>query len=125
MSTVFTINQSWFNRPAVYEQLAFASSGDAIVLIEDAVLALQSPISLASFLAKCERLSINVYYLINDCRLRGIDIQYSHDQSDLAEANTAQANTAQARAVESNAIQAIDYAGFVALVADHAKHVAW
>lgn len=120
MSTVFTINQSWFNRPAVYEQLAFASSGDAIVLIEDAVLALQSPISLASFLAKCERLSISVYYLINDCRLRGIDIQYSHDQSDLAEANTAHV-----RASESNAIQAIDYAGFVALVADHAKHVAW
>ncbi len=100
MSTVFTLNKSWFNRPALYEQLAFASAGDAIVLIEDAVLALQSPISLASFLAKCERASINVYSLQGDCALRGIQTQY-------------------------DSIESIDYSGFVTLVTKHDKQVAW
>lgn len=100
MSTLFTVTESLFNRPSLYEQLAFASNGDAVLLIQDAVLALQSPIALASFLAKCEFQGISVFALTEDCELRGIDSQYQ-------------------------AVSLIDYSGFVSLVMDHEKQVAW
>ena len=48
MSTLFTVNKSWHNSVWLFEQLLFSSRGDVIVLIEDAVLALQSPITLGS-----------------------------------------------------------------------------
>lgn len=100
MSTLFTVSQSWFNRAALYEQCAFASRGDAILLMQDAVLALQSPVALASFVAKCDRGGIAVYALQEDCRLRGIESR-------------------------SSQIEQISYAGFVDLVVKYEKQLAW
>ena len=68
--------------------------------MQDGVLALQSNISLASFLAKCESNEVRVVALANDCRLQGIENQYP-------------------------AVELIDYPGFVALVCEHTKQVAW
>lgn len=84
----------------MYEQLGFASAGDGLLLTQDAVLALQSKISLASFLAKCESAEVRVFALVDDCVLRGIDNQYP-------------------------GIQLVDYAGFVGLVCEYDKQVAW
>jgi tRNA 2-thiouridine synthesizing protein B len=84
----------------LYEQLAFAGRGDAVLLLQDGVLAAQSPIALSSFLAKCHAFGVQVYVLQEDCILRGIQNQYQQ-------------------------LQAVDYAGFVNLVAAHDKQVAW
>ena len=94
------INGSWHDRVAVYEQMAFASPGDTILLAQEAVLALQSKITLASFIAKCEHLGVSVVALAEDCQLRGIK-------------------------PHSRLIRMIDYAGFVALVCKHDKQVSW
>jgi len=100
LSTLFTVSSSWHQSTALLEQLAFAQKGDAILLIEDAVLALQSPINLSSFLAKCHCASIEVAALEDDVRLRGVENQYSE-------------------------ISLLDYSGFVELVVSHDKQVAW
>jgi len=94
------INRSWHDSVWLFEQLAFALSGDAILLSEDAVLALQSPINLGSFTAKCDAMKIAIYALEDDCLLRGIDSQY-------------------------DSIKMIDYSGYVKLVVQHTKQVAW
>ena len=99
-TTLFTLSKSWHESTWLYEQLAFASEGDAILLIQDGVLALQSPISLASFIAKCESLGIGVIALQDDCQIRGIDNQYAN-------------------------VRVVDYQGFVELVIDHPKQVSW
>ncbi|MFT7527445.1 MAG: tRNA 2-thiouridine synthesizing protein B [Arenicella sp.] len=98
--TLFTLIQSWHDSVAVFEQLAFASTGDTILLTQDAVLALQSQITLASFLAKCESLGVMVAALSEDCHLRGIK-------------------------PHSALVKMIDYAGFVELVCKHNKQVSW
>lgn len=98
--TLFTLKQSWHDSVVVYEQLAFASLGDTILLTQDAVLALQSQITLASFLAKCESLGVTVAALAEDCQLRGIK-------------------------PHSHLVKMIDYAGFVELVCKHDKQVSW
>jgi tRNA 2-thiouridine synthesizing protein B len=98
--TLFTLIQSWHDSVAVYEQLAFASAGDTILLTQDAVLALQSQITLATFLAKCESLGVMVAALSEDCHLRGIKPHCS-------------------------LVKMIDYAGFVELVCKHDKQVSW
>jgi len=100
LSTLFTINRSWYQHAWLFEQLAFASRDDAILLIEDAVLSLQSPIALASFTAKCEAKNISLLVLSNDLQQRGIENKYK-------------------------TIQPIDYAGMVDLVGRHDKQVAW
>lgn len=99
-NTLFTIAKSWHNASWLYEQLAFASNGDAILLVEDAVLSIHSATTLASFLAKCDMLGVRVYALADDCVLRGIDRQHER-------------------------ITLVDYAGFVELVCAHQKQVAW
>jgi sulfur relay protein TusB/DsrH len=78
----------------------FACRGDAIVLNEDAVLALHSPITLASFLAKCNALDVKVYAQSEDCQLRGIQSQYAD-------------------------IELISYDDLVGLVVGNDKQVAW
>jgi sulfur relay protein TusB/DsrH len=100
LSTLFVINRSWHDSVWLFEQLAFALPGDSILLVEDAVLALQSPVNLASFSAKCAALKIAVYALEDDCLLRGIDAQY-------------------------DSIQMINYSGYVRLAIQHTKQVAW
>ena len=100
MSTLFTVSASWFAKPALYEQLGFAQKGDSMLLLQDAVLGLQSPIALASFLAKCAREEILVYGLADDVAIRGVDNQY-------------------------DSVELLDYSGFVDLVIRHDKQVAW
>lgn len=100
MSTLFTFSRSWHQSASLFEQLGFAQKGDAILLIEDAVLALQSPITLASFVAKCHRAGVDVFALNDDLMLRGVENQYPE-------------------------IALVNYPGFVELVANHSKHVAW
>lgn len=94
------INHSWHAQVALFEPLCFAQEGDTILLLEDAVLALQSPITLASFLAKCQATQISVAALVDDCRLRGIDNKYPQ-------------------------IDLLDYSGYVDLVVAHDKQIAW
>jgi len=100
LTTLFTISRSWHNNHWVFEKIAFASSGDAILLLEDAVLSLQSPLTLASFMAKCSAGGVSVYVLDEDIRLRGID--YTGGE-----------------------IERISYIGFVDLLIQHSKQVAW
>jgi len=100
VSTLHTITRSWHDASWLFEQLAFASAGDAVLLYQDAVLAIQSPLTLGSFLAKCNSASVNVYALEPDCLLRGISNQYP-------------------------AIALIDYTGFVDLVTQHQTQCGW
>ena len=100
MSTVFTLSKSWHDSVWLFEQLAFASEGDAIVLLQDAVLAAHSDISLASFLAKCDALNISVFALEQDCQTRGINNKYEQ-------------------------LSLLSYSGFVDLVCQHEKQIAW
>ncbi len=100
MSTLFTIKESLFARSALYEQLFFACAGDSIVLMEDAVLALQSPIALSSFVAKANSFGIQVYAMASDVELRGVETKQPE-------------------------IDIIDYDTLVDLVLNHDKQVAW
>jgi len=100
LTTLFTINNSWHKQAWVFEQLGFASQGDAIVLLEDGVLSLQSAVALASFIAKCQASDISVYALENDLIQRGVDNQYAQ-------------------------VKLIDYTGLVKLVLEYDKQVAW
>jgi len=99
-TTLFTLSKSWLESSWLFEQLGFAAAGDSILLLQDAVLALQSPISLASFVAKCDANSISVYALAEDCQLRGVENQY-------------------------DSIKLASYNDFVNLVGQHSKQVAW
>jgi len=99
-TTLFTLSRSWQESTWLFEQLAFASKYDVIVLTQDAVLALQSPINLASFSAKCAAATISVVALEEDCQVRGIDNQYA-------------------------LISLISYDDYVALLAHHSKQVCW
>ncbi|NND82857.1 MAG: sulfurtransferase complex subunit TusB [Gammaproteobacteria bacterium] len=94
------MSRSWHESIWLYEQLAFASPGDAVLLTRDAVLATESPITLASFLAKCEAQGVSVYVLAEDLKLRGVDNKYQN-------------------------CHAVDYGGFVDLVIQHDKQIAW
>jgi sulfur relay protein TusB/DsrH len=100
MSSLFTIKSAWQTQPKLYETLAFAKSGDAILLIEDAVYSLQSKLSLASFLAKCGAADIDVFALEEDIQLRGVKSVYGE-------------------------VAQIGYSGFVELVAKHERQIAW
>lgn len=100
MSALFTFRASWHDSVWMFEQLGFASAGDAILLMEDSVLALQSPVTLASFLAKCGAQKIQVFALAEDVQLRGVESQY-------------------------DGIEQISYEGFVDLVTQYDKQVAW
>lgn len=100
MSQVATIRESWFRSPWLYERLLFTDTGDAIVLLEDAVLALHTPLPLSSFLAKCEARGVCVFAMAEDCRMRGIENQQP-------------------------AVQLIEDAEFVDLIVEHDKQVAW
>lgn len=100
MSTLFTIRESWYQQPWLYERLGHAVKGDTVLLMQDAVLALQSPLALASFTAKCTAYGIVVKALLEDCQIRGIT-------------------------QPTNGIELVDYTGFVNLAATHEKQVAW
>lgn len=100
MTTLFTVSRSWHESAWLFENLAFASPGDAILLIEDGVLACHSPITLASFVAKCSANKVKALVLKDDLVLRGLNNHYC----DIAE---------------------ISYADFVNLVIEFDKQVSW
>ena len=100
MSTLFTVNKSWHDSYWLFERLLFASSGDTILLLEDGVLAVHSAATLASFLGKCHANNVCVCVLESDLLLRGLDNKYPR-------------------------IKEVDYDGFVDLVVNHDKQVAW
>jgi len=100
LNTLFTISKSWHESAWLYERLAFATKGDAILLIEKGVLAVHSQTSLASFLAKCVASKVAVYVLKEDLYLHGLENKFSE-------------------------IEEVDIAGFVELIAEHDKQVAW
>ena len=100
MSTVFTLSKSWHDSVWLFEQMSFASKGDAIVLLQAAVLAVHSEINLASFLAKCNAAGITVYAVKDDCDMRGVENKYS-------------------------TLSLIDYKQLVDLICKHDKQVAW
>nr|WP_281268356.1 sulfurtransferase complex subunit TusB [Arenicella xantha] len=97
---MYTINQSWHRMTWLFEQVAFANKGDAILLIEDGVLTIDSSTTLASFAAKSQAAGIAVFALREDAIARGVGEPI-------------------------NGIELIDVDGFVSLVAEHDKHVAW
>ena len=100
MTALHTLSSSWYDSNWLFEQLAFASEGDTVLLLQDAVLASHSPITLASFLAKCQARGVSVAVQKEDLRLRGLANKYTQ-------------------------IKEVDYAGFVKLCAEHDKQVAW
>lgn len=100
MSSLITFSQAWSQSNRLFEALGYAQSDDAILLTGDAVLAMQSPLSLASFVAKCQAQNIRLYALQTDLELRGIENQYP-------------------------AIEIIDFSDYVKLVVQHSKQVAW
>jgi len=100
LSTVFTLSNAWHDSTWLFEQLAFASPNDAILLTQDAVLAAHSDICLGSFLAKCDLMNVSVFVLQEDCQMRGVDNKYAQ-------------------------LQFLTYSGFVDLVCQHDKQVAW
>ena len=76
MKNLIVIKDSLRNSVWLYEALGYASEGDSILLVEDAVGALNNKLSLASFMAKCEAQTSTVYALIEDIQIRGIDVGY-------------------------------------------------
>lgn len=100
MSSLITISRPWHTAVPLFESLAFANASDSILLLQDAVYALQSNINLASFVAKCQANQIEVFALQEDCAMRGVDNKYPQ-------------------------ISLIDSAEFVGLVVKHEKQVAW
>ncbi|ADP69875.1 sulfur relay protein TusB/DsrH [Rhodomicrobium vannielii ATCC 17100] len=101
MSTLHTVNKSPFERNALTSCTGHLLAGDAVLMIEDAVLgARKGSTALAAVQAALE--SGSVYALAPDCAARGIK------PDDLIEG-----------------VQLVDYAGFVDLVTQHRRTVAW
>ena len=100
MASLFTLSKSLHNAVWLYEAKAFASAGDAIVLVEDAVYDLQSNRLLNSFVAKSAVAQIQLYALADDMRTRGV-ISNKAD------------------------VKALSLAEFTQLSLDCDKHIAW
>ena len=100
MSSLHTINKSIYDAPRFYQRLFDVSAGDAILLIDAAVVALASPLSLSSFVAKCEVNDISVYALASDVKEQQVVSQQPQ-------------------------VKVIDVDAFVELVEQHDKQVAW
>ena len=100
MSSLITLSKSLHKAVWLYEAFGFASEGDAILLIEDAVYDLQSPRLLNSFVAKAGWLNVTVYALNEDIQLRGVVSQ----QPDII---------------------TVDMQQMVDLTLTHTRHVAW
>ena len=76
MKNLIVIKDSLHNSVWLYEALGYASQGDSILLVEDAVSALNNTLSLASFMAKCEAQESTVFALLDDIQMRGVDVDY-------------------------------------------------
>lgn len=100
MSTLHIVNKSSTQNGALQSCLRFAQAGSSLLLIEDGIYAATTACATASGIADAGR-SLKVYALQPDVEARGM-------QGRLA---------AQ--------VQPVDYAGFVALVAGHARSQSW
>ncbi|MEZ5479809.1 MAG: sulfurtransferase complex subunit TusB [Thiolinea sp.] len=101
MSMLHIVNKSPFERNALASCLGHALEGDAVLLIEDAVVGAIDGSSFAGSI-KTALADKSVYVLGADLAARGMK---------------------QDRVIEG--IQVVDYAGFVDLTADHDKTQSW
>lgn len=102
MSTLHTVNKSPFERGGLASALAHALPGDAVLLIEDAVLGARASAAKTTELLKAAMPACSLYVLGPDLAARGIP------QTDVVDGMTV-----------------VDYPGFVDLVVGHDKTQAW
>ena len=102
MSTLHTVNKSPFERGSLASALAHALPGDAVLLIEDAVVGARAAAAKTADLMKAAMPACSLYVLGPDLAARGIP---STDVVD--------------------GVTIVDYPGFVDLVAGHDKTQAW
>jgi tRNA 2-thiouridine synthesizing protein B len=101
MSTLHTVNKSPFEKTSLQTCLDYATSGSAVLLIEDGVYGALAGTSVESRV-KSALDSVKIYVLGADLKARGF---------------------AEERVVPG--ISVVDYAGFVDLAAEHTKVQAW
>lgn len=103
MAMLHIVNKSPFERNALRSCLAHALSGDAVLLIEDAVIGAVSGTSVAAELQQAiNGNSVSIYALGPDLAARGVKAE---------------------RMLEG--IQVVDYAGFVDLTVANEKTQSW
>jgi tRNA 2-thiouridine synthesizing protein B len=101
MSTLHTVNKSPFERNTLQSCVGHLTAGDALLMIEDGVLGAREGSSAAASV-KAALVSGSVYALAPDLAARGIKPEQLID-----------------------GVKAVDYGGFVDLVTQHARTVAW
>lgn len=89
------VNKSPYQSQGLIQSLQTLADKDSIILIEDGVYSLTNPAGLENLPG-----SKRLYALHDDCVARGIK-------------------------VDANSATAVDYSGFVDLVANHEKSVSW
>ena len=102
MSTLHTVNKSPFERGSLASALAHALPGDALLLIEDAVVGARASATKTAALLKAAMPTCKIHVLGPDLAARGIPA------TDVVEG-----------------VGVVDYAGFVDLAAGHDKTQAW
>lgn len=102
MSTLHTVNKSPFERGSLASALAHALPGDAVLLIEDAVVGARAGGGTVAGLVAGAMPACALYALGPDLAARGI---------------------AETQVVEG--VKIVDYAGFVDLAAAHDKTQSW
>ncbi|HRJ68600.1 MAG TPA: sulfurtransferase complex subunit TusB [Beijerinckiaceae bacterium] len=101
MSTLHTVNKSPFERNSLSSCLGHCKPGDAVLLIEDAVVGARKGGSFAGRLAEAGK-QCSMYALGPDLAARGL----KPEDMDAC-------------------VQVVDYGGFVDLAAEHARTQAW
>lgn len=101
MSTLHTVNKSPFERNALHSCLGHLSSGDAVLMIEDGVVGARKG-STAAAMVQAALQTGKVYALAPDLAARGVKPQDVID-----------------------GVELVDYGGFVDLVTQHGRTVAW
>ena len=102
MSTLHTVNKSPYERGGLASAIAHALPGDAILLIEDAVVGARASAQKTADLLKSAGSACSLYVLGPDLAARGIPA------TEVVEGLTV-----------------VDYAGFVDLATGHDKTQAW
>ncbi len=102
MSTLHTVNKSPFERGSLASALAHALPGDAVLLIEDAVVGARASATKTAEMLKAAMPGCTLHVLGPDLAARGIPL------TDVVDGMTV-----------------VDYPGFVDLVAGHDKTQAW
>lgn len=101
MSTLHTVNKSPFERTALASALRHVRPGDALIMIEDAVVGACKAGANAAMIEGAAK-DVEIYVLEPDLLARGIA------RTDIAEC-----------------ARVVDYGGFVDLVAKHSRTQSW